>query len=132
MNMTNELQIGDFVLYGGEVFTVRQVSDIQGEAKFVCENEHETLFTDSVEPIPLTAEILEKNGFKLISEEDKMYRLNLTEDESVAITADFNSDEPYVHARNNCYHVSPRCFHVHQLQNALRAIGIYVDVVKKI
>lgn len=120
----DELQIGDWVFdTNNDIECQVGIKDFRNGGEYIL---------DYYEPIPLTAEILEKNGFKLISEEDKMYRLNLTEDESVAITADFNSDEPYVHARNNCYHVSPRCFHVHQLQNALRAIGIYVDVIKKI
>ena len=120
----DELQIGDWVFdINNDIECQVDIKDFRNGGEYIL---------DYYEPIPLTAEILEKNGFKLISEEDKMYRLNLTEDESVAITADFKADEPYVHARNNCYNVSPRCFHVHQLQNALKAIGIYVDVIKKI
>lgn len=129
---TIELQIGNFVYYDGIVHKVTQISYIDGVVRVVCENDKECVFTDNVEPIPLTAEILEKNGFTLINEKEKMYRLNLTKDESVAITADFLVDEPFVHARNTCYHVSPRCFFVHQLQNALKTIGIYVDVIKEI
>lgn len=138
----DELMIGNWVFYEDRWFTALcKVVNIEqrrgaGENDYsfsVHEPKSNTLiFCKHLKPIPLTAEILEKNGFALINEKEKMYRLNLTEDESVAITADFKADEPFVHARNTCYQVTPHCLFVHQLQNALKIVGIYKDVIKEI
>jgi hypothetical protein len=85
-------------------------------------------FGRDLEPIPLTPEILEKNGFALIDEKEKMYRLNFAEDESVCVTADFKCEEPFVHVRNTCYQATPYCRYVHQLQHALRLCGIEKEI----
>jgi len=80
-----------------------------------------------IEPIPLSPEILEKNGFFLIDKEDKSYRWEYID--GVFINADFNANEPFVAIHNRSYRVVPVCEYVHQLQNALRMVSIYLDVV---
>lgn len=120
----DELQIGNWVFdINNDIECQVDIKDFRNDGEYILDN---------YKPIPLTAEILEKNGFALINEKEKMYRLNLTEDESVAITADFKADEPFVHARNTCYQVTPHCLFVHQLQNGLKIVGIYKDVIKEI
>ena len=79
-----------------------------------------------MEPIPLTAEILERNGFLMYDEKDKAYRWEL--EEGVFINVDFKSDEPFVAVVNTCYQVVPYCVHVHQLQHALRLAGIKKEI----
>ena len=120
-----QLQLDDLVSYSGKVCRVTAVRlDNDGKVRAVIENDDFCGFVDEIEPIPLTPEILEKNGFVLIDDEDKMYRLNLAEDESVCVTADFKCEEPFVHVRNTCYQATPYCRYVHQLQHALRLCGI--------
>lgn len=55
-----ELMIGDWVLCEGKSY---QIAEIGG---MVCLDANEELFAffEDIEPIPLTPEILEKNGFK--------------------------------------------------------------------
>lgn len=127
-----EISVGDFlychiceknVIVDAVTVSTVTFHHYDGENLFVG---HEYLY--SFKPIPLTPEILEKNGFVLIDEEDKMYRLNLAEDESVCVTADFKCEEPFVHVRNTCYQATPYCRYVHQLQHTLRLCGIEMKI----
>ena len=124
-----QLQLDDLILYSGKVCRVTAVRlDNDGKVRAVVENDDFCGFVDEIEPIPLTEAILEKNGFVLIDEKEKMYRLNLAEDESVCVTADFKCEEPFVHVRNTCYQATPYCRYVHQLQHALRLCGIEMKI----
>lgn len=59
-----ELQIGDYVNYRGQIIKVTSLYD-KGGSNEVGWSDKESVWVnaDNVEPIPLTAEILEKNGF---------------------------------------------------------------------
>jgi hypothetical protein len=85
----------------------------------ICSNSYEWKYM----PIPLTAEILEKNGFK---EYDGLYRLDITE--GVFINVDFKSKEPFVSVHNTCYRAIPICWYLHQLQHALKLCGIEKEI----
>jgi len=62
----NELMTGDWVLYGGEPNIITEVSEIiHGEATVCFAGNNYMANIDEIKPIPLTKEILEKNGFKL-------------------------------------------------------------------
>ena len=78
----------------------------------------------TISPIPLTPEILEKNGFK---EYDGLYRLDIAE--GVFVNADFKSKEPFVSIHNTCYRATPICRYLHQLQHALRLCGINREII---
>lgn len=58
----NELQIGDYVNYRGQIIKVTSLYD-KGGSNEVGWSDKESVWVnaDNVEPIPLTAEILEKN-----------------------------------------------------------------------
>jgi hypothetical protein len=75
-------------------------------------------------PIPLTQEILEKNGFK---EYNGLYRLDIAE--GVFVNVDFESKEPFVSIHNTCYRATPICKYVHQLQHVLRLCGINHEII---
>lgn len=59
-----ELQIGDYVNYRGQIIKVTSLYD-KGGSNEVGWSDKESVWVnaDNVEPIPLTAEILEKNGW---------------------------------------------------------------------
>ncbi len=61
----SELQIGDYVNYRGQVIKVTSLYD-KGGSNEVGWSDKESVWVnaDNVEPIPLTADILEKNGFE--------------------------------------------------------------------
>ena len=121
----NELMIGDLLKWKEQtgfndedknmILRVKNIFDdaIKIDGRF--ELYHISLF----EPIPLTPEILKKNGFK---EYDGLYRLDIAE--GVFVNADFKSKEPFVSIHNTCYRATPICKYVHQLQQALRLCGI--------
>lgn len=64
------LMIGDWVLVNGTPIQIQAVNDIDGEImagdELYCLIEDRVHSEDKIEPIPLTAEILEKNGFEEI------------------------------------------------------------------
>lgn len=66
----NELMIGDWVLVNGNPMQIQAINDIDGEImagdELYCLVEDRVHSEDKIEPIPLTAEILEKNGFELV------------------------------------------------------------------
>ena len=60
----NKLQIGDYVNYHGQFIKVTSLYDKGGSNEVGWSNKESVwVNADNVEPIPLTAEILEKNGF---------------------------------------------------------------------
>ena len=64
-----ELMVGDYVLYEGEHTRITQIND-EGD----CWTEKNP-FTENegVEPIKISKEILERNGFELYDEDEKLY-----------------------------------------------------------
>ena len=78
-----------------------------------------------IEPIPLTKEILEKNGF--IEYRKKCYRIEFGE--GIYINADFTADEPFCSIHNRGYYATPVCKFVHQFQHALRLCGIEKEII---
>ena len=123
----SELQIGDWLYYKRQYnafpFKVEQITKKKvGYHAEPNENRMYYLHPSEVFPIPLTREILERNGFRLYNKEDKAYRWDFKE--GVFINADFKSEEPFVAINNTCYYAVPYCMYVHQLQHALKMCGI--------
>jgi hypothetical protein len=127
-----ELMIGDWVWYNNQPHQIRQLG-IFGENRdgddypAVCVGKPNgvglILERNEIEPIPLTPEILEKNGFKKY---DELYRLDITE--GTFVNVDFKSKEPFVSVHNTCYRATPICRYLHQLQHALRLCGIEKEI----
>jgi hypothetical protein len=61
----SELMIGDYVNYRGQIIKITSLYD-KGSSNEVGWSDKESVWVnaDNVEPIPITTEILEKNGFK--------------------------------------------------------------------
>jgi hypothetical protein len=62
----NELMIGDWVMFPNSIEKVQEVAYIEGKGYCASFAASATLFPipiDKLKPIPLTPEILEKNGF---------------------------------------------------------------------
>lgn len=126
-----QLQLDDWVSYSGEVCRVTEVrADNDGKVRVVVENDDFCGFVDEVEPIQLTAEILEKNGFEDVGQdiyqcevkpyyiwwESDRYRLGIDKDES-----DYEKE---------CFGEVMRLpiADVHELQHALRLCGIEKEI----
>ena len=127
-----DLMVGDWV-YNTNNKKPEQVCEILERMVMLAYND---LYNyDEIEPIPITPEILEKNGMHLynrktnnlmeecnhsdVFEEDDNYRVELSLDYDGSIRWTINGDE---------YTIMPLNY-VHQLQHALRLCGITREII---
>lgn len=120
-----DLMIGDFVQVNGEVFKVISISyfDIG-----ICDSKkdfyHEHI--DNIAPIPLTPEILEKNGFM----KSKNGEMTLELDDALGTTEIVlvpSYDEVYYWWKVNNELIT-KIKSIHELQHALRLCGIDKEI----
>ena len=109
MNL-NELMIGDWVSYHGIINKVAPADFCQKK------------WLEGIKPIPLTPEILEKNGFVLEEEAEGMYGVDIApyytrDDVPFEVFCD---GEPFAIWFKDPINIK----YVHQLQHALRLCGI--------
>ena len=135
----NELTIGDWALING---TPRKIQAVDGvDDEIMAEDELYTLAEDryrsedKVDGVPLTAEILEKNGFKNYGESWYL------PDDDVKIMVGFYMYKTSIHVKkgDDIFHKEVRCsyracaenrnIHVHTLQHALRLCGITKEII---
>jgi hypothetical protein len=131
------LQIGDWVM-SKELKTPVKVCSIMNHYEttiyFCCQGNEFIVNSYQLEPIPLTPEILEKNGFEFddVIPECRMF---MGIDDRVALRNDkeyMNSDnEWHVHIDSEDYCTIANCelTYVHELQNILRLCKIYKEIV---
>ena len=128
---TTELMIGDYVKYQGHIYIIEEIS-AKGwvhlvypypELKRVRVLMSSDYIIDLLEPIPLTAKILEKNGWIYNNEDEKFFpqtwingglMLQGADDcgYCIVVTSDYNdedtNDTPFI------------ILYVHELQHALK------------
>ena len=123
----NGLTIGDWVLFLGHIHQIRAIEhkpeDNLSTIKFYGKNKVITT-TNEVEPIPLTAEILEKNG--LAPDNFSPYYLPI-EDGSVRFSK--HQYGLYCNILRPYQRYDGVCNYVHNLQHALRLCGIEKEIV---
>lgn len=128
-----DLMIGDWVRLRYTDFLTRQevVKEFQvGQLRYLSWDgrgdtmyvgtDHQNMSTiDKMEPIPITSEILKKNGFT----QTQYYSENLICDWQI------QSDCEHLCARNERgWHLDIQCKYVHELQHALRLCGIEKEI----
>ena len=128
----NELMIGDWVVYNGDVDYINPIK-IEGMdfATGMCiTTDRDDVGFDGVWPIPLTAEILEKNGFIEFMPHNWQIVINnimieLREPEhNMAIWLDWDEHDTGTYAS----YMFPRPNCVHELQHALRLCNIDKEI----
>ena len=126
----NELMIGDWLVHeNGEPV---QVTNIRGE-RFACYTSYWN-YNNYFYPIPITRELLEKNGFEKEGVIE-LYNLYAGIDHRVTIHDDkeyMNSNnEWYVHVDSEDYSTIAGCelTYVHELQHLLKLCGIDKEIV---
>ena len=110
----NELMIGDWVLYNETHQQILEISGIDDEVYLEID---ELVHQSEIQPIPLTTEILEKNGFVKESRENHGNNLQyciLTDGLWIDI-----SGENFFEGKLE---------YVHQLQHALKLCGIEKEI----
>lgn len=132
-----DLMIGDYLQYNGMPYRVIQVTGLSSGGTFMLENGEE----DCGEPIPLTKEILEKNGWSCAEFRGgygrKGIRLNGLDElpEGVDNALDFaqwSLDTKFLYHHLEIYmwkgSVHLWVNYVHELQHAFRMCGITKDI----
>lgn len=133
----NELMTGDWVLikrtpsceYPYKICSINNYSILGEEyADWIEVEADEEINLENIKPIPLTAEILEKNGFKMYGDtgwwlEDDFFDIHIYEWSDSIWVFKYESTE-----MNTPY--EQRTFsYVHNLQHALRECGIDKEIV---
>lgn len=132
----NELMIGDWVLHDREPYQIRQLGiygvDRDGEDyPAVCVGKPKgvglIVERNEIEPIPLTQEILEKNGFVLKEEEKGAYGVDIVpyytrRDVPFEVFCD---GEPFAIWFKDPVNIG----YVHELQHAFRLCGIEKEII---
>lgn len=123
-----EMMIGDWVLVNSTPMQIQAINDIDGEImaddELYCLIEDRVHSEDKIEPIPLTAEILEKNGWKW----NTFYTMIELVVGTIHIGWGFYKDCISVSDHSDeghCQISSLRCEYVHELQRALRCCGLF-------
>lgn len=136
---SKSLMIGDWVLYDGEPNIITEVSEIiHGEATVCFVGNNYMANIDEIKPIPITSEILKRNGFGSLT--DEMFSACETETYSNQelkiylshIGCEYNPVQLVVYMG---YEPQERvvlrmmpCQYVHELQHALRLCKIDKDI----
>ncbi len=126
-----ELMIGDWVECVDSTHKKKVYAQIdaieEGQTCILVRLDNCNWFLDIsfIKPIPLTCEIIEKNGF--VEWMDKCYRWEYAE--GIYINIDFTEEEPWAHISNRCYSATPVCRYVHELQHAFKLCGVEKEMV---
>jgi hypothetical protein len=125
----SDLMIGDWVVYNGDVEYIDPIR-IEGmdiATDMLITSDREDVGFNGVEPIPLTTEILEKNGFVKDEKDDNMYYWNwsviddcMSYDKETSKVRIFYVLCGLVFVKNVQY--------VHELQHALRLFEIKKEI----
>ena len=122
--IVKEIRIGDYVNYRGQIIKVTSLYD-KGGSNEVGWSDKESVWVnaDNVEPIPLTPEILEKNGFSKsrLMGEQRHFTYYLAP--SVSLLAIYDAD--FSLCIGDCARYIK---YVHELQHALRLCGIDKEI----
>ena len=111
---TSQLMLGDLVMFEGETFKIDGISI--GEAHFCGDEENIWCHEDNIEPIPLTAEILEKNGWTLLA--------NFGGEAYWSDNGEFSLPYNKGQYRIIIHGIVVKITYLHELQHALRLCGL--------
>ena len=125
----SELKLGDWILAGGSPIKIDElVEGIEALTVYDDEtNEIENYFYDDLSPIPLTEEILEKNGWK---EDDEIWGIDYTFGH---LHIEFFSNGKEIEAMVSVTDDRDVCClrqikYIHELQHLLWALGMDDDL----
>lgn len=131
----NELMIGDWVKIKNLKNPIRQITCIDerlGKVDFLDDKELIITSIDNVLPIPLTEEILEKNGFE---EDDYFFKYifyfdnrRVKSSSIEVVPQDGNWNEIEMNIYSGKADISSSVEYVHELQHALRLCGVDKEI----
>ena len=117
-----DLSVGDWVRCNGFKATIAGYNAESGSIQVLTKQKNKMWFgLDDIEPIPITAEILEKNGFECI-EENVDIALYGTPSCSIFHTKGISR------YRLETPQASVACWNIHDLQHVLRLAGVDKEI----
>lgn len=132
----NELMIGDYIMFNKDIYKIEEISK-KGWAHIIYNDESECrvalssdYILDDITPIPLTPEILEKNGFVKYNEVSDTPPYD--KDEEGNMYYSYKGEHKFWGwwQPNNVYYIPINAMidleikFIHELQHALRLCGI--------
>ena len=131
-----DLMIGDWVLYGQRFAIIKELYN--GYVTILCsingQNEYVEETYDNIEPITITPEILEKNGFTAQRPENHIEIVYYLQDISKAIADEMYALWPETYGfylvirRESKDMIRIGIKYVHELQHALKLCGIKKEI----
>ena len=126
----SDLSVGDWVRYNGKEYTIASIymaaEGYPHEAELTYQGiSCGCVYIGHLQPIPITAEILEKNGFKrstsqfIVYHTDKVWISYDKPSETWSVTMYINDNTSNLHAN---------ILHIHELQHALRLAGVDKEI----
>ena len=136
----SDLSVGDWVRYDDRICQIAEIYHLTynlGSKKMTSfprvtlfyEDDmptyHESAILNDIHPIPITAEILEKNGFErstsqfIVYHTDKVWISHDEPSETWSVTVYINDVTSNLHAN---------ILHIHQLQHTLRLAGVDKEI----
>ena len=119
-----ELSVGDWVRYRDREWQVCSLYQFTEEVGLWRKDSQLCEYVADVEPIPLTAEILEKNGLCVVEEDADFSEYELFGSENFSV---FHT-KGTVRYRFETPQASVVCWSVHQLQHAMRLAGVVKEI----
>ena len=124
----NELMIGDWVIHPYYKHPSKIVY-FNGSRVRV---EYEEVEAESLRPIPLTPEILEKNGFTEIKGAYPTFQIDiygyLIKVKFPKENKETNNENPFLVIDSRPSYYSSECLYVHELQHVLKLLGIKKEI----
>lgn len=133
-----ELMIGDWMRHAnGTPMQVTRIDYTHGGGHFACGTPHHWEYNNKFEPIPLTPEILEKNGFLIVDLGRGVMQYEWKDpNQNAIVEVVYYEDCPVEEMRIEvvmgpftAHHPSAWKGYVHWLQHALRLCGINKEIV---
>ena len=128
---TTDLMIGDWVLAKGKLTQVTDIDEYEGINRIWiagCEDGG-CIGKEDIKPIPLTPEILEKNGFVISSEHANLYFSESDEKMSFCLRKMYDKLNNFVFYGSICYNIVSPIKYVHELKHALKLCKIDKEIV---
>lgn len=129
----SDLSVGDWIAYNGKKYRIKEISSPYASVTLWGNNEQRDESIVLIEPIPLTPEILEKNGFERGEySEIRVYNEweigEWTDPPYVSVRLDIDRQVIRVTNRGRDMFIADKEVYVHQLQHALRLAGVEKEI----
>jgi hypothetical protein len=118
----NELMVGDWV-YNTFSQQAEQVVEIRQDQVILAYNDGNDY--DEIEPIPITAEILEKNGFESTPAPSE----RVWKDNDQEVWLDNEGENYWANIKRDEYYFEGYIEYVHELQHCLKLVGINKEII---